>query len=100
MWCAKSLDKFDEREIADSLERQGSGYLDGDGNFVVMHDGIVLVCVSWQTITLTRQLLKLFVIGLVFGLVFLDTSVNHGLEFLDKQILDIGGLQDVSLLEG
>ena len=98
---AKSLDKFDDRKIADSLERQGSGYLDGDWDLVVMHDSIVLMSVSWQTISLTRQLLlELFVFRLVFGLVLLDTSVDHGLELLDEQVLDIRSLQDISLLEG
>ena len=52
MRVAKGLDELNYGEVTDGLNRESSRYLDRDGNIVVMDDGLELVRVSGQTVTL------------------------------------------------
>lgn len=45
MWPSKSLYKFDEREVADSLGPDDCGNFDRDGDVVVDHFGLEFMCV-------------------------------------------------------
>lgn len=97
MRARERLDKFDEREIANSLGPNNCGNFDRNWNLVVDHFGLELMCVPRKGVSAAflrgRRTLSVFCL-------FLLPLTDHLFELFNKHVLGVTGLQNVPLQDG